>query len=114
MKIAVDVGGTFTDIVAVSDGEVFVAKTPTTPENISEGFLKAVKMATKSFQDVDEIVHGTTVVLNSLLVGQRPQTALITTKGFRDVRKCRYIQLGSYLSYLKLVQRLINGNRPIR
>ncbi len=85
MKIAVDVGGTFTDIVAVSDGEVFVGKTPTTPKNISQGFLKAVKMATNSFQDVDEIVHGTTVVLNSLLVGQGPQTALITTKGFRDV-----------------------------
>ena len=102
MKIAVDVGGTFTDMVAVSDGEVFVAKTPTTPENISEGFLKAVKMATKSFQDVDEIVHGTTVVLNSLLVGQRPQTALITTKGFRDVLEMQIYSAGILFKLFKV------------
>ena len=85
MKIAVDVGGTFTDVVALEDGELFVGKTPTTPENVSEGFLNAVGMATKTFPDINEIVHGTTVVLNSLLEGKGPKTALITTSGFRDV-----------------------------
>ena len=85
MKIAVDVGGTFTDVVALEEGELFVGKTPTTPENVSEGFLNAVGMATKTFPDINEIVHGTTVVLNSLLEGKGPKTALITTSGFRDV-----------------------------
>ena len=67
MKVAVDVGGTFTDIVTIDNGQISVGKTPTTPHNISDGFLTAVQLAGESLSHVDELVHGTTVVLNALL-----------------------------------------------
>ncbi len=85
MKVAVDVGGTFTDIVTIENGHIAVGKTPTTPHNISDGFLSAVELAGQSLTHVDELVHGTTVVLNALLTHAVPKTAVVTTAGFRDV-----------------------------
>ena len=85
MKIAVDVGGTFTDIVTIDKGKIIVGKTPTTPHKISDGFLTAVSLAGDSLTHVDELVHGTTVVLNALLTHAVPKTAVVTTAGFRDV-----------------------------
>lgn len=85
MKVAVDVGGTFTDIVTIDNGQIAVGKTPTTPHKISDGFLSAVELAGESLAHVDELVHGTTVVLNALLTNAVPKTAVVTTAGFRDV-----------------------------
>ena len=85
MKIAVDVGGTFTDIVTIENDKIAVAKTPTTPHKISDGFLTALELAGDSLVHVDELVHGTTVVLNALLTHAVPNTAVVTTGGFRDV-----------------------------
>jgi N-methylhydantoinase A len=85
MKVAVDVGGTFTDIVTIENGQISVGKTPTTPHKISDGFLTAVELAGESLTHVDELVHGTTVVLNALLTHAVPTTAVVTTMGFRDV-----------------------------
>jgi len=85
MKVAIDVGGTFTDIVTIDNGQVSVGKTPTTPHKISDGFLAAVELAGEPLAHVDELVHGTTVVLNALLTHAVPRTAVVTTEGFRDV-----------------------------
>ncbi len=85
MRVAVDVGGTFTDVVTIEDGRISVGKTPTTPHRISDGFLEALASAGDSLAHVEELVHGTTVVLNALLTHAVPKTAVVTTAGFRDV-----------------------------
>ncbi|MCT8973966.1 hydantoinase/oxoprolinase family protein [Microbaculum marinisediminis] len=89
--LAVDIGGTFTDVVLVShDGASFVDKTLTTHNNLLEGFFRGVDLvldhAGLQPGDVDDvIVHATTVVTNALIERKGPPTALIVTEGFRDV-----------------------------
>ncbi|MEM4574095.1 MAG: hydantoinase/oxoprolinase family protein [Candidatus Caldarchaeum sp.] len=92
LKVAVDVGGTFTDLVAVNleTGELFKVKVHSTPRAPEKGFLEAVKTLLKQVDDpsVELVVHVNTVGTN-LFRGQLglrlPKTALVTTKGFRDV-----------------------------
>jgi N-methylhydantoinase A len=85
--VGVDVGGTFTDLVAVDvvSGEVTIAKVPTTPRNQADGVLAALREATVAARDVDVIVHGTTTATNALLERKGARTGLVTTRGFRDV-----------------------------
>jgi N-methylhydantoinase A len=85
--VGVDVGGTFTDLIAVDtmDGAVRLAKVPTTPENQAFGVLKALESAGLSLPDVGMIVHGTTTTTNALLERKLSRTGLVTTQGFRDV-----------------------------
>lgn len=78
---AIDVGGTFTDAVAVRDGKVVTCKVPSTPHD--PGI--AVGEALKRLGGADLLVHGTTVATNALLTGKLGRVALITTRGFRDV-----------------------------
>ena len=95
-RLAADIGGTFTDLVLLdSGGGVHVAKTLSTPGDFKEGVLSGVERilsdagtATRqdiALTDVDYFVHGATVVLNALLERKLPESALITTRGFRDV-----------------------------
>ena len=85
-RVAVDIGGTFTDVVLRSpDGELRSAKVLTTPENIAGGIMLGVAAAEASPEELSAFVHGTTIALNALLEGKTPQVGLITTKGFRDV-----------------------------
>ncbi len=89
--LAVDIGGTFTDIVLLSDdGRSFVDKTLTTHHDLLEGFFRGVDMVLERAgigpaQVDDVVVHATTVVTNALIERKGPPTALILTKGFRDV-----------------------------
>ncbi|MEJ8570077.1 hydantoinase/oxoprolinase family protein [Microbaculum marinum] len=89
--LAVDIGGTFTDVVLVSgDGTSFVDKTLTTHHDLLEGFFRGVDLvlgrAGITPADVDDvIVHATTIVTNALIERKGPPTALIVTEGFRDV-----------------------------
>ncbi len=89
--LAIDIGGTFTDAVLLgSDGQSFVDKTLTTHENLLEGFFKGVDLvldrAGIKSSDVDDVVvHATTVVTNALIERKGPPTALVLTKGFRDI-----------------------------
>ena len=89
--IGVDVGGTFTDLVAVSvtDGAVRVAKVPSTPENQAHGVLAALDaalgVAGARLDQVQAINHGTTVTTNALLERKIARCGMITTQGFRDV-----------------------------
>ena len=91
MILGVDVGGTFTDLVAINetDGAVLSAKTSTTPEDPSKGILTGIgiilKLAGAQRESMTELVHGTTLVANALIERKGAQTGLITTKGFRDI-----------------------------
>lgn len=90
IKLGVDVGGTFTDIVGVdAQGRVHFAKTPSTPQDQSigvvEGIRKMLEVLGMPPESVSTVAHGTTVATNTLLEGNGAKTALITTEGFRDV-----------------------------
>ena len=84
MRIGVDVGGTFTDVVALVDGRIVTAKVPTTSEQ-SEGVLIGIERSGVDVAAIDAFAHGTTVATNALLERRGVRTALITTEGFRDV-----------------------------
>jgi len=83
----VDVGGTFTDLIAIdtASGAVRLAKVPTTPQNQAFGVLAAIESAGLDLAGLALIVHGTTTTTNALLERKLAKTGLITTKGFRDV-----------------------------
>lgn len=90
LKLGVDVGGTFTDVVGITgEGKVYFAKTPSTPQDQSIGVLNGIKMLLDSLdapaECVSGVAHGTTVATNTLLERNGAVTALITTEGFRDV-----------------------------
>ena len=83
----VDVGGTFTDLIAVEagSGEVRLAKVPSTPDNQAFGVLAALVEARLELSQLALLVHGTTTTTNALLERKLARTGLITTRGFRDV-----------------------------
>jgi len=85
--IATDIGGTFTDLVAFDEvtGAITVAKALTTPSELARGVLDAVAVADMSLSEVENFVHGCTVVINAITERKGVKTALVTTAGFRDV-----------------------------
>ena len=86
MRLAIDIGGTFTDAVAIDDdGHVFTAKTSTTPSNLAEGVINAIRALNVTLENVTSFIHGTTAGLNALLERRGANVALLTTRGFRDV-----------------------------
>ena len=90
LRLGVDVGGTFTDVVTVDPaGAVTLAKVPSTPADQSVGVLAgwaaAARAAGLDAADVAVFAHGTTVATNALLERRGGRTALVTTAGFRDV-----------------------------
>ena len=84
VRIAVDIGGTFTDIEILDEatGQTFAAKTPTTPDDPSEGLITGLRMAGKevgfAFSDISALLHGTTIATNAVLQRRLPKGALIT------------------------------------
>jgi N-methylhydantoinase A len=85
--IAVDIGGTFTDLVAcdVDTGAVAFTKSPTTYGNLGAAIFDCIRKARLDARDASFVKHGTTLVINALLQRAGAKTALLTTKGFRDV-----------------------------
>jgi N-methylhydantoinase A len=85
--LAIDVGGTFTDVVELvsETGELRFDKVPTTPEAPTTGVMNAFGAATVGLGDIAMFTHGTTLGLNALLTRTGARTAVIGTKGFRDV-----------------------------
>ena len=91
LAVAVDIGGTFTD-VALQDratGRVWRAKTPSVPSDPSEAFMRgvglALEQAGQGAKALDRVLHGTTVATNMILENKGAKAALITTAGFRHV-----------------------------
>ena len=89
--IALDVGGTFTDVALVHEasGRLWVTKTPTTPHDPADGFVagidKALRLAGTDAAALRHVLHGTTTATNAILEGKGAATALLTTTGFRYV-----------------------------
>lgn len=87
-RIATDVGGTFTDLVAIETGpegmKITTAKSDTTPPNFEAGVLNVMAKGNIDPKDVDFMVHGTTVVINALTERKGVTVGLISTEGFRD------------------------------
>ena len=91
-RLGVDVGGTFTDLFLVSEGNgggQFRVKTPSTPQDPSEGVLVGVRRicddAGIGVGDLRNILHGTTVATNAVLESKGARVGLITTQGFRQI-----------------------------
>lgn len=87
LTVGIDVGGTFTDLLAVDSaaGTVKLAKVPTTVENQAIGFMASLAAAGVEPANLQAIVHGTTTTTNALLERKIARVGLITTRGFRDV-----------------------------
>jgi len=91
-SVDIDVGGTFTDLVLTLDGERIIAKCPTTPHDLSIGFLNAIEAGgdkvgltvEELLPKIDIIRYSTTVALNRLLQRQGPRIGLLTTEGHED------------------------------
>jgi N-methylhydantoinase A len=94
-RIGIDIGGTFTDVALVDEttGKIGVAKVPTTPGDLADGVLSALKTAMRRYNvhpaEVGLLSHATTVVTNAVLEQTGACAALITTRGFRDVLELR-------------------------
>ena len=99
-RLGCDIGGTFTDFVLLNDqtGEIMTGKCLTTPRDPSDAVeegIRALEQVTPDFVGkLDEIIHGTTLVINSIIERKGARTGLITTRGFRDIleigREIRY------------------------
>jgi len=90
-RLGVDVGGTFTDLLLVDDGQnrQWRVKTPSTPDDPSEGVMTGVRRICETAaiepSAVDNVVHGTTVATNAVLESKGARVGLITTRGFRQI-----------------------------
>ena len=94
IRVGIDVGGTFTDIVFLSaDGTVRTRKILSSPDDYSrtirQGLQEILREGGVTAGDVAEVMHGTTVATNAILEGKGARTGLITTRGFRDVLEIR-------------------------
>lgn len=99
-RLGCDIGGTFTDFVLLNDqtGEIMTGKCLTTPQDPSDAVEEGIRALEKSTPDfigkLDELIHGTTLVINSIIERKGAKTGLITTKGFKDIleigREIRY------------------------
>ena len=80
--IGVDIGGTFTDLVGYRDGVIVTSKTSTVPADPTEGIADALKLAECDLAAMDELIHGSTIAINTVLEHKGAKTALITTAGY--------------------------------
>ena len=86
-RMAIDIGGTFTDLVVLDPeaGALTLAKADTTPARLDDGVMKAFGESGIAPASVELLIHGTTVVINAITERRGVPTALVTTRGFRDV-----------------------------
>lgn len=91
MRLGIDVGGTFTDLVLIDEHtkKIHVTKVPSTPKSPDQGVIHGIRRASQlfgfKFAEIDFLIHGTTVATNALIERKGIETALITTEGFRDI-----------------------------
>ncbi|MBV8334764.1 MAG: hydantoinase/oxoprolinase family protein, partial [Alphaproteobacteria bacterium] len=119
-QIGVDVGGTFTDLLALDPerGVFRVAKVPSTPEDQSVGFVDGLALLETDLAAVAVLVHGTTVATNAVLERKGARCGLITTAGFRDVlelgRRTRPNPYGMTGTFEALIPRDLRAEVPER
>lgn len=86
MRVATDIGGTFTDLVAIGeDGTLVQEKAHTTPPNFEAGVMDVLEKSGVKPESITAFFHGTTTIINALTERKGAKTALLTTRGFRDV-----------------------------
>jgi N-methylhydantoinase A/oxoprolinase/acetone carboxylase beta subunit len=110
-RLGCDIGGTFTDFVLLNDqtGEIKINKCLTTPSDpsdaVEQGMKELEQNAPGFIGELDEVIHGTTLVINSIIERKGAATGLITTKGFRDVleigREIRYAPYDTFAEFPK-------------
>ncbi|HWK68499.1 MAG TPA: hydantoinase/oxoprolinase family protein [Rhizobiaceae bacterium] len=90
LRLGVDVGGTFTDLLLLDEknGRTYMAKVPSTPQDSSVGVLNGIEKICRNAgvdpQSITEVMHGTTVATNTVLTSSGAVVGLVTTKGYRD------------------------------
>ncbi len=91
LRVAVDVGGTFTDVCIFDEDlrQIRVTKVPSTPDDPMRAIMSGVKRGEVDLRDVVLFSHGTTVATNALITRKFPKAALITSRGFRDIIETR-------------------------
>jgi N-methylhydantoinase A len=95
LRIGIDIGGTFTDLVAITgDGRVVTRKTASTPGDYGEGIVNGLTaLLADEPGTVTDVLHATTVGSNAVLEGKGARTALIATRGFRDILEIRDLRM---------------------
>jgi N-methylhydantoinase A len=83
--VGIDIGGTFTDLVGFRDGAIVASKCSTVPADPTAGVAEALRIAQLDVAAMDELLHGSTIAINTVLEKSGAKTALVTTQGFRDV-----------------------------
>jgi N-methylhydantoinase A len=82
--VGIDIGGTFTDLVGCVDGRIVTSKCSTVPADPTRGVAESLSLASCRMPALDEVLHGCTIAINTVLERKGARTALITTRGFRD------------------------------
>jgi N-methylhydantoinase A len=120
VRIAVDIGGTFTDATVVDEqtGRVAIAKTLTTPADPSEGFMHAVERALAEAKveapQVGFVVHATTVATNAIIEGKVARSGFVTTEGFRDLLEiARQVRPSLYDTQFEKPKPLVPRDRAV-
>jgi N-methylhydantoinase A len=120
MRIGIDVGGTFTDFVLLDDatGEVNTYKCLTTPRDpsdaIEQGLRALESQVPGCIGGLEEIIHGTTLIINAIVERKGARTGLITTRGFRDVLELgREIRYAVYDAFAQMPEPLVPRERRL-
>ena len=85
MRVGIEVGGTFTDLVALDKNKIITSKVPSTPLNPDEGAINALIKANIKFSEITELLHGSTVATNAILERKGSNICLFVTKGIKDI-----------------------------
>src|SRR5512145_3448241 len=120
MRIGIDVGGTFTDFVLLDDatGASRTYKCLTTPRDPAQAIVEGLGALEREVpgctRNLEEIIHGTTLVINSIIERKGARTGLITTRGFRDVLELgREIRYAPYDVFAEFPEPLVPRHRRL-
>lgn len=114
IRLAADIGGTFTDVAAFDEksGKLLLGKTLSTPQELVVGIADGVAKAGAAFEAASIFLHGSTIAINTMLERSGANTALITTEGFRDVYEIgRINRPDAYNLYFKKHEPLVRRSR---
>ena len=120
VRLAIDIGGTFTDATLIDEetGSVAIAKVLTTPSDPSEGFMLAVERALAAggvvAGAVGFVVHATTVATNAIIEGRIARSGFVTTEGFRDLLEiARQVRPSLYDTQFEKAKPLVPRDRAV-